>query len=32
LDIEVEESRRLTQIVAAIRALSVVDRAERIRG
>jgi RelA/SpoT family (p)ppGpp synthetase len=31
-DIEVEDSRRLTQIVAAIRALSVVDRAERIRG
>ncbi|MDZ4761853.1 MAG: bifunctional (p)ppGpp synthetase/guanosine-3',5'-bis(diphosphate) 3'-pyrophosphohydrolase [Alphaproteobacteria bacterium] len=31
-DIEVEDSRRLTQIVAAMRALSVVDRAERIRG
>jgi guanosine-3',5'-bis(diphosphate) 3'-pyrophosphohydrolase len=31
-DIEVEDSRRLTQIVAAMRALSVVDRAERIKG
>ena len=31
-DIEVEDARRLTQIVAAMRALSVVDRADRIRG
>ncbi len=31
-DIEVEDSRRLTQIVAAMRALSVVDAADRIRG
>ncbi len=31
-DIEVEDSKRLTQIVAALRALSVVDRADRIRG
>jgi RelA/SpoT family (p)ppGpp synthetase len=31
-DIEVEDSRRLTQIVAALRALAVVDTAERIKG
>src|SRR5262249_11504703 len=31
-DIEVEDSRRLTQIVAAMRALSVVDRADRVKG
>lgn len=31
-DIEVEDAKRLTQIVAAMRALSVVDRADRIRG
>lgn len=31
-DIEVEDSRRLTQIVAALRSLAVVDAAERIKG
>jgi (p)ppGpp synthase/HD superfamily hydrolase len=31
-DVEVEDSRRLTQIVAALRALAVVDSAERIKG
>jgi RelA/SpoT family (p)ppGpp synthetase len=31
-DIEVEDSRRLTQIVAAMRALAVVDAADRIKG
>jgi RelA/SpoT family (p)ppGpp synthetase len=31
-DIEVEDAKRLTQIVAAMRALSVVDRADRIKG
>ncbi len=29
-DIEVEDSRRLTQILAALRTLAVVDRAERL--
>ncbi len=31
-DVEVEDNRRLTQIVAALRALSVVDTAERVKG
>jgi GTP diphosphokinase / guanosine-3',5'-bis(diphosphate) 3'-diphosphatase len=31
-DVEVEDNRRLTQIVAALRALAVVDSAERIKG
>ncbi len=31
-DVEVEDSRRLTQIVAALRALAVVDSAERVKG
>jgi (p)ppGpp synthase/HD superfamily hydrolase len=31
-DIEVEDAKRLTQIVAAMRALAVVDRADRIKG
>lgn len=31
-DVEVEDNRRLTQIVAALRALAVVDSAERVRG
>ncbi len=31
-DIEVEDAKRLTQIVAAMRALSVVDSAERVKG
>ena len=31
-DIEVEDNKRLTQIVAALRALAVVDSAERVRG
>jgi RelA/SpoT family (p)ppGpp synthetase len=31
-DIEVEDTRRLTQIVAAMRALAVVDAAERMKG
>jgi GTP diphosphokinase / guanosine-3',5'-bis(diphosphate) 3'-diphosphatase len=31
-DVEVEDNRRLTQIVAALRALSVVDAAQRIKG
>ncbi len=31
-DVEVEDSKRLTQIVAALRSLSVVDAAERIKG
>jgi len=31
-DVEVEDNRRLTQIVAALRALSVVDSAERVKG
>jgi RelA/SpoT family (p)ppGpp synthetase len=31
-DIEVEDSRRLTQIVAALRALAVVDQVDRVRG
>jgi (p)ppGpp synthase/HD superfamily hydrolase len=31
-DIEVEDNRRLTQIVAALRALAVVDTAERLKG
>jgi GTP diphosphokinase / guanosine-3',5'-bis(diphosphate) 3'-diphosphatase len=31
-DIEVEDSRRLTQIVAAMRTLAVVDAAERVKG
>ncbi len=31
-DIEVEDNRRLTQIVAALRALAVVDSAERVKG
>ncbi|MDP3738250.1 MAG: bifunctional (p)ppGpp synthetase/guanosine-3',5'-bis(diphosphate) 3'-pyrophosphohydrolase [Hyphomonadaceae bacterium] len=31
-DVEVESNRRLTQIVAALRALAVVDSAERIKG
>lgn len=31
-DIEVEDSRRVTQIVAALRALAVVDAAERVKG
>ncbi len=31
-DVEVEDNRRLTQIVAAMRALSVVDSAERVKG
>ena len=31
-DIEVEDNRRLTQIVAALRSLSVVDTAERLKG
>jgi len=31
-DVEVEDSKRLTQIVAALRALAVVDSAERVKG
>jgi GTP diphosphokinase / guanosine-3',5'-bis(diphosphate) 3'-diphosphatase len=31
-DIEVEDSRRLTQIVTAMRTLAVVDAAERVKG
>jgi guanosine-3',5'-bis(diphosphate) 3'-pyrophosphohydrolase len=31
-DLEVEDSRRLTQIVAALRALAVVDSADRVKG
>ncbi|MBI1341246.1 RelA/SpoT family protein [bacterium] len=31
-DVEVEDAKRLTQIVAALRALSVVDSADRVRG
>ncbi len=31
-DVEVEDSRRLTQIVAALRALAVVDSADRVKG
>jgi GTP pyrophosphokinase/guanosine-3',5'-bis(diphosphate) 3'-pyrophosphohydrolase len=31
-DIEVEDVKRLTQIVAAMRALAVVDSADRVRG
>ncbi len=31
-DIEVEDKRRLTQIIAALRALSVIESVERIRG
>jgi (p)ppGpp synthase/HD superfamily hydrolase len=31
-DVEVEDNRRLTQIVAALRALAVVDTAERVKG
>ncbi|MEZ5938605.1 MAG: bifunctional (p)ppGpp synthetase/guanosine-3',5'-bis(diphosphate) 3'-pyrophosphohydrolase [Hyphomonadaceae bacterium] len=31
-DVEVEDARRLTQIVAALRALAVVDAAERVKG
>lgn len=31
-DVEVEDNKRLTQIVAALRALAVVDSAERIKG
>jgi GTP diphosphokinase / guanosine-3',5'-bis(diphosphate) 3'-diphosphatase len=31
-DIEVEDNRRLTQIVAALRSLAVVDTAERVKG
>ena len=31
-DVEVEDNRRLTQIVAALRALAVVDSAERVKG
>ena len=31
-DIEVEDNKRLTQIVAALRALAVVDSAERVKG
>ena len=31
-DIEVEDSKRLTQIVAALRALAVVDSADRVKG
>jgi guanosine-3',5'-bis(diphosphate) 3'-pyrophosphohydrolase len=31
-DVEVEDNKRLTQIVAALRALAVVDSAERVKG
>lgn len=31
-DVEVEDSKRLTQIVTVMRALSVVDQAHRVRG
>ena len=31
-DVEVEDSKRLTQIVAALRALAVVDSADRVKG
>ena len=31
-DIEVEDNKRLTQIVAALRALAVVDSADRVKG
>jgi len=31
-DVEVEDNRRLTQIVAALRALAVVDSADRVKG
>jgi (p)ppGpp synthase/HD superfamily hydrolase len=31
-DVEVEDNKRLTQIVAALRALAVVDSADRVKG